>query len=233
MEKITSSALSLATLGMPSGAQETGAIKGIYHAICRGYKQANETEYLSLFPRLQQLRADVSGKLAGTLAQLEAYMDSLCEDKWDQLAHNVVTDVGVNAMLDAALAGSSYTVAGPYMGLIGAASFSAAPAAGNTMASHAGWTEAGATNAPTYTAPRKTIAWNAASARAKAPSTAPVFAMTGTGTVKGVFLVFGSGALSTIDNTAGVLYSAGLFTGGDQPVVNTNTVTVTYSTSMT
>ena len=53
------------------------------------------------------------------------------------------------------------------------------------------------------------------------------------GTVKGVFIVYGSGAVSTIDSTTGVLYSAGLFTGGDQAVVNTNTVTVTYSTSLT
>ena len=52
---------------------------------------------------------------------------------------------------------------------------------------------------------------------------------TATGTAKGVFLVFGSGAVSTIDSTAGVLYSAGLFTGGDQAVVFTNTVTVTYA----
>ena len=46
------------------------------------------------------------------------------------------------------------------------------------------------------------------------------FVFTGTGTIKGCFLVYCTGALSTVDNTAGTLYSVGLFTGGDQPVVS-------------
>ena len=233
MENAPISALASASVGTHPGSGETVAIKGVYHGICRGYKAQHEKEYLSLWPKLQAMRASMQGHLASALVDLEAYMDSLCETKWNQLAHNVVTDVGVNAMLDAALAGSAYTVTGPFMGLIGAAGYSAPPAAGNTMASHTGWTEAGTANAPTYTGPRKTVAWSAASSRVKTPSVAPVYAITGTGTVKGVFLVYGSGAVSTIDSTAGVLYSAGLFSGGDQAVVNTNTVTVTYSTSMT
>ena len=97
------------------------------------------------------------------------------------------------------------------------------------MTSHATWTEAGATNAPTYTAPRKTIAWSAAASKSKSPSSAPVYTFTGSGTAKGAFLVYGTGAVSTIDSTAGTLYSAGLFTGGDQAVVITNTVTISYS----
>ena len=42
--------------------------------------------------------------------------------------------------------------------------------------------------------------------------------------VKGCFLVLGTGALSTIDNTAGTLYSAGTFTGGDKTVSNGDTL---------
>lgn len=144
---------------------------------------------------------------------------------------NVVCTVGKNVMLDAALAGSSYTVVGPYMGLISSTSYSAVAAA-DTMTSHAGWLEAGGTNAPTYTAPRKTAAWSAASAGSKALSASLSYSITGSGTVKGCFIVYGTGALSTIDNTAGTLYSAGLFTGGDQPVVNGNTLAVSYSTSL-
>jgi hypothetical protein len=133
--------------------------------------------------------------------------------------------------LDAFLAGSAYTVVGPFMGLISSVGYSAV-AAGDTMTSHAGWTEAGATNAPTYTAPRKTCVWSAASAGAKALSAALSYAITGTGTLKGGFIVFGTGALSTIDNTAETLWSAGLFTGGDRIVANLDTINASYSVSL-
>ena len=152
--------------------------------------------------------------------------------KWRDTIENVVTTVGKNLALDTFLAGSGYTVVGPYIGLISSVSYTTGPAAGDTMASHGGWTEAGATNAPTYTAPRKTAAWNAASAGSKALSAALSFAITGTGTVKGAFLVYGSGAVSTIDNTAGTLLSAGLFTGGDKAVANTDTLNVSYSLAL-
>ena len=103
---------------------------------------------------------------------------------------------------------------------------------GDTMTSHANWLEAGNANAPTYTAPRKTAAWSAASAGAKALSTALVFGITGAGTVVGCFLVYGSGAVSTIDNTAGILYSGGVFTGGNKIVANGDTLNVSYTTSL-
>lgn len=151
--------------------------------------------------------------------------------KWRDEIENTVVTVGKNLMLDTALAGSAYTVTGPFMGLISSVSFSAISAA-DTMASHAGWTEAGVTNAPTYTTPRKTCAWSAASAGAKALSAALSFAITGTGTLKGGFIVYGSGAVSTIDNTSGTLFSAGLFTGGDRAVSNGDTVNVSYSVSL-
>jgi len=151
--------------------------------------------------------------------------------KWVEEIDNVVTTVGKNAALDAYLAGSAYTVTGPFMGLISSTSFSAVAAA-DTMSSHAGWLEAGTANTPTYTGPRKTAAWSAASGGSKALSAALSFAITGSGTVKGCFLVFGSGAVSTIDNTSGVLYSAGLFSGGDKAVVNTDTLNVSYTASL-
>ena len=150
------------------------------------------------------------------------------EDEFD----NVVTTVGKNLALDTYLAGSAYTVVGPYLALIGAVSYTGVPVIGDIMTSHATWTEGGTVNAPTYTAPRKTAVFSSASAGSKAISPALSFAMTGTGTAKGCFIVYGTGALTTIDNTAGTLYSAGLFTGGDQPVVNGNTLSVSYSTSL-
>lgn len=145
---------------------------------------------------------------------------------WEDEFANVVTTAGKNLALDTYLAGSSYSVTGPYMGLINATSYTAV-AAGDVMTSHAGWTEASS-----YTAPRKTCAWSSASGGSKALSAALAFAMTATDTIKGCFIVFGSGALSTVANTAGTLYSAGLFTGGDQPVVNGNTLNVSYTASL-
>lgn len=159
-----------------------------------------------------------------------------CLDKdghllWEADFPNTVVTVGKNSLLDNYLAGSSFTQTGPFMGLISSASFSAISAA-DTMSSHSGWLEAGATNAPTYTGPRPTCAWSGASAGSKSLSAALSFAITGTGTVKGVFIVLGASAVSTIDNTAGTLFSAGLFTGGDQAVVDTNTLNVSYSVSV-
>jgi hypothetical protein len=151
--------------------------------------------------------------------------------KWTDVAYNTVVTVGKNLILDQALAGSAYTVVGPYMMLISSASYSSISAA-DTMASHAGWLEAGATNAPTYTSPRKTCVWSSASAGSKALSAALAFAITGTGTIKGCAIVAGTGALTTIDNTAGTLVSAGLFTGGDRAVLSGDTVNVSYSMAL-
>ncbi len=151
--------------------------------------------------------------------------------KWRDTIENVVCTVGKNVALDAFLAGSAYTVTGPYMGLISSASYSAVAAA-DTMTSHSGWLEAGNANAPTYSGNRKTCAWNAAAAGAKALSAALSFAITGTGTVKGCFIVFGSGALNTVDNTAGTLLSAGLFSGGDKVVGNGDTLNASYSLAL-
>lgn len=151
--------------------------------------------------------------------------------RWRDVFHNTVVTVGKNELLDKGLAGSGYTVVGPYLGLISSASYSAISAA-DTMASHAGWLEAGATNAPTYTAPRKTAAWSVASAGAKALSSALSYAITGTGTIKGAFLLFGAAATNAVDGTVGTLYSAGLFTGGDRAVISGDTVNVSYTASL-
>lgn len=153
------------------------------------------------------------------------------ELKWRDTIQNVVTKVGKNVMLDAALAGSGYTVVGPFLGLISSTSYTGV-SVDDTMSSHAGWLEAGNANAPTYTAPRKTCAWNAAANGSKSLSSALSFAITGSGTVKGCFIVYGTGAVSTVDNTSGTLYSAGLFTGGDKVVGNGDTLNVSYTGSL-
>jgi hypothetical protein len=152
------------------------------------------------------------------------------KEKWRDEFDNTVVTVGKNLALDTIMAGSSYTVVGPYMGLISSVSWSAV-AAGDTMSSHTGWTEAGATNAPTYSGNRGTCSWSSASGGSKALSAALGFSITGTGTVEGCFLVYGTGAVNTVDNTSGVLFSAGAFTGGAKTVANGDTLNVSYTLS--
>jgi hypothetical protein len=151
--------------------------------------------------------------------------------RWRERFPNTVVTVGKNLALDTFLSGAGYSVTGPFMGLITSTGFAGINAA-DTMAVHAGWLEAGATNDPKYTAPRKTCAWSAASGGSKALSAALTFAMTSAGTLKGGFIVFGPGAVNAIDSAAGTLWSAGLFVGGDQPVVGGNSVNVSYTTGM-
>lgn len=176
-------------------------------------------------------RADVGDRLVAEGRYFAECYDRDGNLKWRDEFHNTVMTVGKNLALDSFLAGSTYTVTGPYMGLISSASYSAISAA-DTMASHAGWLEAGNANAPTYSGNRKTAAWSAASAGAKALSAALSFAITGTGTIKGAFMLFGSAATNAVDGTVGTLLSAGLFSGGDRAVLNGDTVSVSYSLSI-
>jgi hypothetical protein len=155
---------------------------------------------------------------------------------WEDTIDNVVNTEGKNLAFNTFLNGSAYTVTGPYMGLISSVSYSTV-AAGDTAAQingTNGWKEAGSsTNYPLYTTPRKTCAWSAASAGSISLSAALSFPIITTGgTVKGCFIIFGSGASSTIANTSGTLWSAGLFSGGDKIVNPGDTIQVSYSTSM-
>ncbi len=151
--------------------------------------------------------------------------------KWTEVIDNTVVTVGKNLALDTFLAGSAYTVTGPFLGLISSTSFTAISAA-DTMTSHAGWLEAGGANTPTYTAPRKTAVFSAASGGSKALSAPLNFAITGTGTIKGGFMTYGTGAVSTIDSTTGTLLSAGLFVSGDRAVLSGDQINITWSLSM-
>jgi hypothetical protein len=100
------------------------------------------------------------------------------------------------------------------------------------MASHAGWLESGVANAPTMSSVRQTCAWSAAANGVKALSAGLTFTFTGSGTVQGAFLVAGSGATSVVAATTGILYAGGALTT-PQPVISTNTLTLTYSTTLT
>ena len=192
-----------------------------------GPEKVNATD--SLGASVSRNDALYEGVQAGGVYTVECYgADGRL--KWRDEFPNLVTTVGKNLLLDTLLGGSGYSVTGPYMGLISSASYSAV-ASGDTMSSHAGWLEAGNSNASTYSGSRKTVAFNAASGGSKAASASASFSITGSGTVKGGFLVLGSGASATVENTGGTLYSAGLFSGGDRAVTNGDTLNVSYTAS--
>lgn len=139
--------------------------------------------------------------------------------------HNLVTNVGKNDILDKYLKGSAYTQT-IVMGLKGAGSAAAA----DTQASHAGWLEEGLANAPTYTGNRKAVTMGAAASQV---STSPTqaFAITSSGTVAGCFI--NNGGAATKDDTTGVLFSDGDFTGGSKTVANLDTLNVVYTLTAT
>lgn len=153
--------------------------------------------------------------------------------KWSEEFDNVVCTEGKNHMLTAGLK-TTTTVVGPFLGLISSASYSAV-AAGDTMASHAGWLEAGTTNAPQWTTPasgaRGSPTMAAPSGGSMSFSSAVSFSISTSGTIKGCFLVTGTGAVATNLNTGGSLWSAGLFSA-DKVVSNGDTLSVSYSTSL-
>ena len=187
---------------------------------------------LKAIDRLLQRR--VAFRRTARVQRMQRRYDSLVVLRSVDTINNVVCTLGKNVMLDAALAGSGYSVVGPYMGLISSVSYGVGPAVGDTMSSHAGWVEAGsASNFPLYTTPRKTCVWSAAGSGSKALSAALSFPIITTGgTVKGCFIVYGTGAVSTIADTNGTLYSAGTFTSGDKIVGVGDTLQVSYQTSL-
>lgn len=214
-----------ASIAMLLGVEDKMEAKGRYHFRILEAIPEYKAEHDAVFQKQMRLIAEGLPHEAEALQpELESWMRVRYEEDFD----NLVTTVGKNHMLDNYLAGSAFTQVGPYMGLISSVSYTTGPAAGDTMASHGGWTEAGSTNAPTFAA-RIAPSWSAASGGSKAASSAVSFTMTGAGTLKGAFIVLGAGAVTTLMSTAGTLFSAGLFSGGDQVVSNGNVVQVSWS----
>ena len=157
--------------------------------------------------------------------------------QWTEEFPNLVNAIGKELMLDTLLKGTSYSVTGPFLGLISGSgsTFSAS----DTMASHGGWTEF-ANYTVGGSAVRGTAVFASATSTGSTPSnvttsaaTAITYTITGAGgTVGGCFLVLGSGASSTINNTGGTLYSAGNFTTAKITTAG-DTVSVSYSTTAT
>lgn len=157
----------------------------------------------------------------------------VCHDKdgnfkWEAVSDNLVVNVGLQDMNSRYFTGSAYTAAF-YLGLYGAAATNN-PAAGDTMASHAGWTEVTAYSQATRPACTFGTPTTANPSVATNSASAATFSMNGTTTVGGAFLTTNN----TKGGTTGTLFSAADFQSpGDRSVVNGDTLTVTYTFSLT
>jgi len=183
-----------------------------------------------------------TGAINNETVGVEGFYQVECRDadgnlKWSDGFPNLVNAVGKQLMLDTLLRGSSYSVVGPFLGLI--ATSSPTFAAADTMTSHAGWTEF-----INYTVGGSAVRGTAVFAASTSSGTTPsnvttssassiTYTITGAGgNVTGCFLVTGSGAVSTQNSTAGILYSAGSFSVA-KAVTAGDTVSVTYNTTAT
>jgi hypothetical protein len=168
---------------------------------------------------------------AGTAQYLKAggTFSAVCRDaegniKWTAEKHNLVVNVGLKDMNEKYFTGSGYTATW-YLGLYGSEATNT-PAAGDTAASHAGWTEvtpySNATR-PAVTFGTSTTADPSVITNSAAPS---VFNINATDVVGGAFLI----SDNTKDGTTGILFSAADFEApGDRSVSNGDTITVTYT----
>jgi len=145
--------------------------------------------------------------------------------KWADSFHNLVMNGGLANMNGAYLAGSAQSTTW-YLGLVTGPGSGTTFAAGDTLASHAGWTES-----TSYTGNRKSVTFGSATTanpsvitNSASPSS---FAMNATATIAGAFLC------NVATGTSGVLFSAGDFTGGDKSVASGDTLNVTYTFSLT
>ena len=147
--------------------------------------------------------------------------------KWEDSAHNLVTNVGLKNMNENHFTGSGYTATW-FLGLVNN-SPSPSYAAGDTAASHAGWVESAAytqANRPTVTFGTATTADPSVIDNS---GSVAVFTMNATVTIAGAFLI----SNSTKSGTTGILFSASTFQSpGARSVVSGDTLNVTYEFSL-
>jgi hypothetical protein len=149
-------------------------------------------------------------------------------EKWSDTFHNLVVNEGLQDMNSKYFQASGYTAAW-YLGLVEGPGSGTTYAAGNTLASHAGWTEL--VPGTDYTGNRKAVTFGTATtadpsviSNSASPSS---FAMLVNATV-----VAGAFLCTVASGTSGILFSAGDFTGGDKTVDNGDTLNVTYTFSL-
>jgi len=135
----------------------------------------------------------------------------------------VITTIGRNLMNDDSVHGTA-DVGTWYVGLIDLASYTTGIAAGDTMASHAGWIECTAYDEET----RPEWTEGAASNGVTTNGSVVTFTISATKTVKGFFLA----SSSTKGEAASTLLGTALFNEGDKPVVDGDQCLVTATLSL-
>lgn len=174
----------------------------------------------------------IAGGSAADSASAKGVYKIQCHDaqgnlKWEADAPNLVVNGGLQDMNAKYFTGSAYTATW-YLGLYGAGA-SNTPAAGDTMSSHAGWTEVtdySQATRPACTFGTPTTANPSVATNSASPAT---FSINATTVVGGAFLT----SDNTKGGTTGTLYSAADFSApGDRSVVSGDTLSVTYTLSL-
>ena len=129
--------------------------------------------------------------------------DSNGNEKWVEIAPNLVVNTGLQDMNTKFFAGSAYTAAW-YLGLVNGTSASTTYSGGDTLASHAGWDEN-----TSYTGNRKAVTFGAATladpSNINNASSAASFTMNANATIAGAFLA------NVATGTSGLLFSVSDF----------------------
>jgi hypothetical protein len=143
--------------------------------------------------------------------------------KWSVSSHNLVVNEGLQDMNTQYFKGSTYSAAF-YLGLITGPGSGTSYSAGDTLATHGGWTEF--TN---YSGSRKAVTFGTASTAD--PSVISNSASPASFTITGAGGVVAGAFLATVaSGTSGVLFSEADFQSpGDRTVVSGDTLNVTYT----
>jgi hypothetical protein len=147
--------------------------------------------------------------------------------KWEAKEHNLVVNGGLQDMNEKYFKGSGYTATW-YIGIYGSGATNT-PAAGDTAASHVGWTEV----TPYSNATRPTATFGTATTADPSvinnTSSPAQFNIDDTAVVGGAFLI----SDNTKGGTTGVLFSASDFAApGDRSVASGDTLNIFYEFSL-
>lgn len=175
-------------------------------------------------PDLQMAAAATAGASIGPGRYLRTHFRVAAFDpqgnlKWMDEFDNLVVTVGLNDSLDKHFKASAYTAAW-YVGLTdGTPTF----AAGDTMASHAGWVEVTAYDETV----RETLTLGTVSGGSvdNSASKATFTISTNQTVIGGAFVVTNS----TKGGTTGILYGGGAFSAGDKTLDDNDTLQVTVT----